>query len=197
MCWDGSIRLQRAPFSQPLDVAPREALFALALTGNLGPARATHLEIGVATREDQMKRWFTILAVTAIISAGVLAALTTRPAAAADDEVVTADRAATVAFEKGDKAAINKWVDPEFTWIDTDGVMWMLREALESHLKPLVPSTGDIKVVEHKYGNVVWIQDNLGKDYVAHTWMKRDKREWKRLQTSESSVHARDYPAVL
>ena len=122
-----------------------------------------------------MKRWFTILAVTAIISAGVLAALTTRPAAAADDEVVTADRAATVAFEKGDKAAINKWVDPEFTWIDTDGVMWMLREALESHLKPLVPSTGDIKVVEHKYGNVVWIQDNLGKDYVAHTWVKRDK----------------------
>ena len=159
MYWDGSIRLQRAPFSQPLDVAPREALFALALICNsglarvthlicnLGLARATHLEVGVATREDQMKRWFTILAVTAIISAGVLAALTARPVAAADDEVVTADRAATVAFEKGDKAAINKWVDPEFTWIDTDGVMWMLREALESRLKPLVPSAGDIKVV--------------------------------------------------
>jgi len=59
-----------------------------------------------------MKRWFTALAVTALISAGALAALTTRPAAAADDEVVTADRAVTAAFEKGDKAIINKWVDP-------------------------------------------------------------------------------------
>src|SRR5207302_1443524 len=54
----------------------------------------------------------------------------------------------------------------------------------------------DIKVVEHKYGNVVWIQDNLGKDYVAHTWVKRDKGGWKLLQTSEISVHARDYTAV-
>jgi hypothetical protein len=143
-----------------------------------------------------MKRWFTILAVTAIISAGVLAALTTRPAAAADDEVVNADRAVTAAFEKGDKALINKWVDPEFTWIDSDGVMWPLREALEAGVKPLVPSTGDVKVVEHKYGSVVWIQDNAGKNYSAHTWVKRDKGGWKLLQTSEIAVHERDYTAV-
>jgi len=143
-----------------------------------------------------MKRWITILAVTAIISAGVLAALTTRPAAAADDEVVNADRAVTAAFEKGDKALINKWVDPEFTWIDSDGVMWPLREALEAGVKPLVPSTGDVKVVEHKYGSVVWIQDNAGKNYSAHTWVKRDKGGWKLLQTSEIAVHERDYTAV-
>jgi hypothetical protein len=143
-----------------------------------------------------MKRWFTILAVTAIISAGVLAALSTHPAAAADDEVVSADRAVTAAFEKGDKAVINKWVDPEFTWIDTDGVMWPLREALEAGVKPLVPATGDIKVIEHKYGSVVWIQDNIGKSYAAHTWVKRDKGGWKLLQTSEIAVHERDYQAV-
>ena len=143
-----------------------------------------------------MKRWFTALAVTAIISAGALVALTTRPAAAADDEVVTADRAVTAAFEKGDKAVINKWVDPEFTWIDTDGIMWPLREALEAGVKPLVPSSGDIKVIEHKYGNVVWIQDNLDKNYAAHTWVKGNKGGWKLLQTSEIAVKERDYKAV-
>src|SRR6201987_6483034 len=115
-----------------------------------------------------MRGCFTIWAVTAIILAGVLAAFPAPPAAAADDEIVNADRAVTAAFEKGDKAAINKWVDPEFTWIDTDGIMWPLREALEAGVKPLVPSTGDIKVVEHKYGNVVWIQDNLDKKYAAN-----------------------------
>src|SRR5260370_6947250 len=143
-----------------------------------------------------MKRWFTALAVTAIISSGVLAAFTTRPAAAADDEVVNADRAVTAAFEKGDKALINKWVDPECGWIDTDGIMWPLREALESGVKPLVPSAGNVKVVEHKYGNVVWLQDNVGKNYAAHTWVKRDKGGWKLLQTSEIAVHERDYQAV-
>lgn len=144
-----------------------------------------------------MKRWYATLLVTAmVIVAGALALLTTSPVSAADDEVVTADHAVTIAFEKGDKATINKWVDPEFTWIDTDGIMWPLREALESGVKPLVPASGDVKVLEHKYGNVVWIQDNLGKDYAAHTWVKRDKGGWKLLQTSEVSVHGRDYSAV-
>src|SRR5690242_3966259 len=107
----------------------------------------------------QMKRWFATLIVTAMVMvAGTLALLTTSPVSAADDEVVTADRAVTIAFQKGDKATINKWVDPEFTWIDTDGIMWPLREALETGVKPLVPAGGDVKVLEHKYGNVVWIQ---------------------------------------
>jgi hypothetical protein len=142
-----------------------------------------------------MKRWFTSLLVTAIVLAGVFAALTTRPAAAADDAIVSADRAVTAAFEKGDKAAINKWVDPEFTWIDTQGIMWPLRESLEAHVKPLVPSSGDIKVIEHKYGSVVWVQSNLGKNYAAHTWIKRNNG-WKLLQTSEIAVTDRDYAAV-
>src|SRR5579864_1696478 len=103
-----------------------------------------------------MRRWFATLLVTVMVmAAGALALLTTSPVSAADDEVVSADRAVTAAFEKGDKATINKWVDPEFTWIDTDGVMWPLREALESHVKPLVPANGEVKVLEHKYGNVV------------------------------------------
>ena len=66
--------------------------------------------------------------------------------------------------------------------------MWPLRESLEAHVKPLVPSSGDIKVIEHKYGSVVWVQSNLGKNYAAHTWVKRNNG-WKLLQTSEIAVH--------
>jgi hypothetical protein len=51
-------------------------------------------------------------------------------------------------------------------------------------------------VIEHKYGNVVWIQDNLDKNYAAHTWVKGNKGGWKLLQTSEIAVKERDYKAV-
>ena len=93
-----------------------------------------------------MKRWFTSLVVTALVLAGVLAALTTRPVAAADDQIVSADRAVTAAFEKGDKAAINKWVDPEFTWIDTQGIMWPLRESRNPQTDGVMRARADLRL---------------------------------------------------
>jgi len=111
-----------------------------------------------------MKRWCTSLLVTAMVLAGVFAALTTRPAAAADDAIVSADRAVTAAFEKGDKAAINKWVDPEFTWIDTQGIMCLCVNRWKRTSNRCTQQR-DIKVIEHKYGSVVWVQSNLGKNY--------------------------------
>jgi hypothetical protein len=142
-----------------------------------------------------MKRWFTTLLVMGIVFCGFVLALTSKPTAAADDEIVTADRALTQAFEKGDKATIQKWLHPEFTWIDQEGVMWPMREALEAGLKPIVPSSGDVKVVEHNYGNVVWLQVNQGKSFAAHFWVKQNNA-WKLLHTTEINVHDRDYTTV-
>jgi hypothetical protein len=142
-----------------------------------------------------MRRCWRSLLVIGIMLLGVTLALMSRKVSAADDNVVSADRTLTQAFEKGDKAAIQKWLDPEFTWIDSEGIMWPLREALEAGLKPLVSSSGDVKVTEHKYGNVVWIQVNEGKNYAAHFWVKRDKG-WKMLHTTEIRVHERDYTNV-
>ncbi|MGH9679490.1 MAG: hypothetical protein ACRD4Y_06040 [Candidatus Acidiferrales bacterium] len=87
-----------------------------------------------------------------VACAGVLAALASRPAAAADDAVVKADQAVVAALAKGDKAAANKWLDPDFTWIDSEGIMWAKTDAFRAGLKPLVPSGPDTKVLEHKYG---------------------------------------------
>jgi hypothetical protein len=142
-----------------------------------------------------MKRFFASALVLSTFCACLLLLLPSRRVAAADDGILSADRTVTQAFEKGDKAAVQKWVDPEFTWIDTDGIMWPLRETLEAHVKPLVPSSGDLKVIEHKYGNVVWVQTNEGKNYAAHTWVKR-ANGWKLLNTSEIAVHDRDYTPV-
>ena len=53
--------------------------------------------------------------------AGLMATLASVPAAAADDAVVTADKAVAAALAKGDKVAANKWLDPDFSWIDCRG----------------------------------------------------------------------------
>src|SRR5258708_35144725 len=110
------------------------------------------------------------------VSVGVWAAQTGKPAAAAGDSAIQADRALGAAFEKGDRAAVDRLLDAEFTWIDTDGIMLERRDALRAGYKTLVPSASplnDIKTLEHKYahGKVVWVQSNQGNKYAAHIWL--------------------------
>ncbi|MGH9772914.1 MAG: hypothetical protein ACRD4Q_14660 [Candidatus Acidiferrales bacterium] len=128
--------------------------------------------------------------------AGLLTTLASRPAAAANDPVATADKAATAALAKGDKAAANKWLDADFSWIDSEGIMWAKTDAFRDELKPLV-SGSDAKIIEHKYGkSVVWIQWNSGKNYSAHFWVKRPGG-WKLLHMTEiASVAKRDFQTV-
>jgi len=113
-------------------------------------------------------------------------ALATAPAArpASPDPVAGIDKAFVQAYEKTDMAAVKKYLDADFTWIDTDGVFYSKDDALALGLKPLVPSGGDVKIVEHEYGKVVWIQENLGNKYAAHFWVKRPTG-WKLLHNSE------------
>ncbi len=115
--------------------------------------------------------------------------------AAGDDEVMKADRAVVAALAKGDKAAANKWLDPDFNWIDAEGIMWYKDDAFRAGLKPLITAPGDdVKVLEHKYGkSVVWIQWNQGNKYSARFWVKRPAG-WKLLHTTEiAAVPKRDF----
>jgi hypothetical protein len=115
---------------------------------------------------------------------GLLCAPAARPASTQDDPVAAADKAFVQAYEKGDMSAVKKYLDADFTWIDTDGVFYSKDDALALGLKPLVPSGSDIKLVEHKYGKVVWIQENQGNKYAAHFWVERPAG-WKLLHNSE------------
>src|SRR5438552_1372090 len=59
-----------------------------------------------------MKRFLAIALALVGVSAG-----------AANESAVQADRALNAAFAKGDSAVVNKLLDADFTWIDTDGIM--------------------------------------------------------------------------
>lgn len=116
----------------------------------------------------------------------------------ADDAVLTADKAAIAALAKGDKAAANKWLDQDFNWIDSEGIMWYKDDAFRAGLKPLLSAPGDdVKIIEHKYGSsLVWIQWNQGNKYSAHFWVKRPGG-WKLLHTTEiAAVPKRDFQTV-
>jgi hypothetical protein len=134
---------------------------------------------------------------TGISFVGLMATLGRLPAAAADDAVVTADKAVAAALTKGDKVAANKWLDPDFSWIDSEGIMWAKEDAFRGGLKPLIAAGDDVKITEHKYGkSVVWIQWNQDNKYSARFWVKRPAG-WKLLHTSEiASMPKRDFKTV-
>jgi hypothetical protein len=138
-----------------------------------------------------MKRNLAIAFVLCALSAGLVAAQSKQPDANANDEVVQADQALVAAFYKGDTATVNKYLDPDFSWIDTDGIMWAREDVLRAGLKPLVPVASDVKITEHKYGKVVWIQDNQGNKFAAHFWVQRPAG-WRLLHTNEIATR----PAV-
>ena len=140
-----------------------------------------------------MKRFITNALVVGLVCGGAMAALTSRPATiAADDAVIQADHALVEALEKGDRAAANKLLDADFTWIDPEGILWAKDDAFRAGLKPLVGSGGDVQTVEHKYGKVVWIQISQGKNYSAHFWVERPAG-WRLLHMTEIAVRQRDF----
>jgi hypothetical protein len=124
-------------------------------------------------------------------------ALAALPARAVDDEIVSADKTLAAALSKGDKTTANKWLDPDFSWIDAEGIMWAKEDAFRASLKPLMDWNDDVKVTEHKYGkSVVWIQWNEGNKYSARFWVKRPAG-WKLLHLTEiAAMPKRDFQAA-
>ena len=144
-----------------------------------------------------MNRLVRNLFCTGIACVGLMAAFAGVPARAADDAVVTADKAVVAALTKGDKVAANKWLDPDFSWIDSEGIMWAKEDAFRGGVKPLVTWGDDVKITEHKYGkSVVWIQWNKDNKYSARFWVKH-AAGWKLLHTTEiAAMPKRDFQTV-
>jgi hypothetical protein len=140
-----------------------------------------------------MQRLLAVALVMCAGFAGLLAARTTKLAAAAETSAVQADRSLGAAYEKGDNAAVSRLLDAEFTWIDTDGIMYERPDALRANLKPLIPNAGDVKTIEHKYagGRVVWVQNNQGNKWAAHIWVQRPAG-WRLLHANEIATRAAD-----
>ena len=136
-----------------------------------------------------MKTYLPSALVIGLVSgAAALAVLTPKSVVAADDPVVQADRAVVRALEKGDRAAAEKLLDADFSWIDSEGVMRAKEDAFRAGLKPLVPAGEGVNITEHKYGKVVWIQESQGNKYAAHFWVQRPQG-WRLLHTNEINVN--------
>jgi len=136
------------------------------------------------------------LGVLAIACAGAMATLAAIPASAVDDAVVSADKTLAAALSKGDKTTANKWLDADFSWIDSQGIMWAREDAFRAELKPLMEWSDEVKLTEHKYGkSVVWIQWNDGNKYSARFWVKRPAG-WKLLHLTEIAAVKRDFQTV-
>ena len=143
-----------------------------------------------------MKR-FIKAGLTGLVWIVLIIPIANRLSLAADDPVLTADKTAIAALAGGDKAKANSLLDPDFTWIDSEGIMWAKTDAARGNLKPLLSNVEDSKIIEHRYGkSVVWIQWNKGNDYSAHFWVKRPSG-WKLLHMTEiAAVAKRDFQTV-
>jgi hypothetical protein len=135
--------------------------------------------------------------VMGMAGAALTVTLSGAPAAAADDAAMAADKGVNAALAKGDKVAANKWLDADFSWIDSEGIMWAKTDAFRGGLKPLVAAGEDTKIIEHKYGkSVVWIQWNQGNKYSARFWVKHPSG-WKLLHMTEiAAIPKRDFQTV-
>ena len=127
------------------------------------------------------------LLVALLFGSAFLVLISPKATSAADDAVVQADRTVVNAMEKGNWPAAEKLLDKDFTWIDSQGIMWEEDEAAEAKLKPLIPDASKATITEHKYGKVIWIQENVGNKYAAHFWVQRPAG-WRLLHTNEITV---------
>ena len=115
-----------------------------------------------------------------------------RPRRPADDAGDHRRQSADRRFRKKRQAAIHKYLDPDFSWIDTDGVMTSGEDALALGMKPKLDEGNDVQLREFKIGDsIVWLHLNSGNIYVGRVWVKRASG-WKLLHTTEIMKHSRD-----
>src|SRR5262245_17802222 len=139
-----------------------------------------------------MKKLFAVVLVATVSQVVVMRAQT-----AAQSDVVKADESLTRSLMSGDRAAADKMLDADFSWIDPDGVYYATNGEASAHgMKPLVGTGGDVKVLEHRYNKVVYVERSDGdKKFSAHFWVQR-ANGWRLLHINDLEVRQRDYATV-
>jgi hypothetical protein len=135
-----------------------------------------------------MRRWVSIAPAIAGVFAGAVSAQ--------ESGILAADNALEAALERGDRPAIERMLDPEFTWITADGIMWPRREALEAPLKPLVGTGRDVKLIVHRYGTALYVERSRNEArFAMHVWADGPDGP-KILHINEIEVKTRDFDVV-
>ena len=106
-----------------------------------------------------MKRFLAIALILGTAYLGVVRGQT----AAAQSDVVKADQALTQALQSGDRAAAEKMLDADFSWVDPDGVYYATKdEAFRAAVKPLVGTELSLDEVERAH-ELVETRQSVGK----------------------------------
>ena len=120
-------------------------------------------------------RCFAKYALPVAIASGALVALglDQRTAAAEDPAALQADHEFLRAAAKGDKEAVGKLLDADFTWTDAQGKTYTKSEASTELPQLDVRDDSDAKVEHRDYGQVVAVMTGRGKAYALRVWVKR------------------------
>ena len=117
-----------------------------------------------------------------VLAAGLLAAPTVLLSPArlpvADDAtaaVLQADHSLLQAFEKADRVTADRLMDPDFTWIDSQGKSQSREQVLQN--LP-APANADVEAQSRIYGQSAVLRANRGKVQVLRVWIERSS-VWK------------------
>jgi hypothetical protein len=133
-----------------------------------------------------MNRFIRNLVIIAVVCLGIAATVEIRPVFAADEEqaVLAADAAFLQAIAKSDKAAMEKLLEPDFLWVDTNSNQWNRAQVLQK-FPPVVNAGVEAKVKMH--GDVGVVRADLGKADVMRVWVKRPAG-WRALVYQEVTL---------
>jgi uncharacterized protein DUF4440 len=93
--------------------------------------------------------------------------------AAVDPGMIDADRAFVTAVATADRPALERLLDPDFRWTDSDGKTLTKTQVLHDLPKPAIGNQGDTARKQYAYGQISDVQENLGRAHVLRVWVKR------------------------
>ncbi|MGA2216197.1 MAG: DUF4440 domain-containing protein [Bryobacteraceae bacterium] len=94
-------------------------------------------------------------------------------AAQPDQVMLQADRAFVEAAARADKPVLEKLLDADFTWTDSDGKTLTKADVLRDPPKPAITNQNDAQLKQYAYGELGDVQANLGRTHVLRVWVKR------------------------
>src|SRR5580704_3693494 len=127
--------------------------------------------------------------VVGVLFAGISVALSAgadpdSQASQASQAMTGADRAFVHAVANTDRPALEKILDADFTWTDSDGRTQTKSQVLRDLPKPAIANEHDAQLKQYTYGELGDVQANLGKAHVLRVYIKRPDG-WKAIAYQE------------
>lgn len=101
-----------------------------------------------------------------------------------DQAMMRADGEFVQAATKGDKPALAKMLDPNFTWTDSGGSVRTKAQVLTDLPRPVITGESTTQLKQYTYGEIGDVQANQGRKHAVRVWVKRQEG-WKAIAYQE------------